>query len=293
MTACPSKPWRSRMGIQVNNKKILKVHKMNNEKIKQEVHNFWNKASCGTEYTVHQKFSKSYFEDIEQLRYSIEPEIFSFAQFTRFNGKKLLEVGVGAGTDFLQWVRAGTQAYGIDLTQEAVDNVNHRLKLFDVAAQEIRVADAESLPYPDNFFDIVYSWGVIHHSPDTIQCFEEIIRVAQPQGCIKIMVYNRHSLFAFYRYLLVAVKRGKPWKSFSEVLFYDQESLGTKAYTLKEVKKILANYPVTIKQLKATVSTHDLLYYKSKPFRWIAYCAAMLLGWNRVGWFMTIELQKQ
>lgn len=265
---------------------------MNAEKIKQEVYTYWNRASCGTEHTQHEKFSKEYFEEIERVRYQAEPEIFSFAQFTRFKDKRLLEVGIGAGTDFLQWVRAGTQAHGIDLTEEAVNNVKKRLELYSVAAHEIRVADAENLPYTDNYFDIVYSWGVIHHSPNTMKCLEEIIRVTKPGGQIKVMIYNRHSLFAFYRYLLSAVKRGKPFRSFSDVLFYDQESLGTKAYTFKEIKKVLKNYPVRINQLKATVCNYDLLHTKSKPIRFLAYVAAALLGWNRVGWFMTIELQK-
>lgn len=264
---------------------------MKNEHLKQEVHNYWNKASCGTEHTRKEKFSKEYFEEIEQIRYTAEPEIFSFAQFTRFNNKKLLEVGIGAGTDFLQWVRAGTQAYGIDLTEEAVNNVKNRLSLYDLKAKEVQVADAEQIPYQDNFFDIVYSWGVIHHSPNTIKCLEEIIRVTKPGGCIKIMIYNRHSLFALYRYLL-AVKRGKFFKNFSQVIYYDQESLGTKAYTIEEVYTLLKNYPVTVKYLKSTVTNYDLLYNKSKPFRFLAYIAAVVWGWHRSGWFMTIELQK-
>jgi ubiquinone/menaquinone biosynthesis C-methylase UbiE len=246
---------------------------MKTDMLKQQVYNYWNNASCGTEYTQQQKFSKEYFEEIEQFRYTHEPEIFSFAQFTRFNKKKVLEVGVGAGTDFLQWVRSGAQAYGIDLTQEAVNNVKKRLELYNLTAESICVADAEALPYEDNFFDLVYSWGVIHHSPNTVKCLEEIIRVTKSGGSIKIMIYNRRSLFAFYRYLLCALKQGKIFRSFSHVIYYDQESLGTKAYTIKEVKKILARYPVDIESLKATVSSYDLLQSKSKPFQFLAYCA--------------------
>src|SRR5476649_1804025 len=132
---------------------------MNKQALKQEVHTYWNKLSCGTEHTQQEKYSK----DIESFRYTVEPEIFSFAQFTRFRDKKVLEVGVGAGTDFLQWVRAGAQAHGIDLTQEAVDNVRHRLALYNLQATDIRVADAEKLPYENDSFDLAYSWGVIHH----------------------------------------------------------------------------------------------------------------------------------
>ncbi|MFH1643564.1 MAG: class I SAM-dependent methyltransferase [bacterium] len=265
---------------------------MNQEKLKNEVMKHWDKASCGTEFINEEKYSKKYFDSVENFRYKIEPEIFSFAQFSRFHNKKVLEVGVGAGTDFLQWVRSGAIAYGIDLTEEAVENVHHRLNIYDLKCEDLRVADAENLPYQNNCFDLVYSWGVIHHSPDTFKCLNEIVRVAKPGGKIKLMLYNRHSLFAFYRWLMVALFKGKPFKSLKTVLFYHQESLGTKAFTFKEVKKMLKDFPVQTKQLKATVSNHDLLYYKSEPIKFIAYIFACLFGWNRVGWFMTIELEK-
>jgi len=265
---------------------------MEKEKLKQKVRGYWNQASCGTEFIKQKKFSKEYFEDIENFRYKIEPEIFSFAQFTRFKDKKILEVGVGAGTDFLQWVRAGTKAHGIDLTQEAVENVKHRLSLYNLKAEDLRVADAENLPYSDESFDLVYSWGVIHHSPDTIKCLKEIIRVTKVGGKIKLMIYNRYSLFAFYRWLLSGLLKGKPFRSLKNVLFYDQESLGTKAYTFKEVKKILSVLPVKVLQHKATVTSHDLLYYKNKIIRLFAYCMSCVLGWNKAGWYMTMELEK-
>ena len=142
--------------------------------LKTDVKAYWNVASCGTEITEKTRYTKAYFEEIEEFRYRIEPEIFSFAQFTRFKDKKMLEVGVGAGTDFLQWVRAGAKAHGIDLTQEAVYNVQERLKLYGLTAEDIKVADAEALPFEDTSFDLVYSWGVIHHSPNTEQCLADV-----------------------------------------------------------------------------------------------------------------------
>jgi len=260
--------------------------------LKNNVREYWNHASCGTEFIDSPKFSQAYFEDIENFRYTIEPEIFSFAQFSRFRDKKVLEVGVGAGTDFIQWVRSGAHAHGIDISEEAIENVRHRLTLAGLQAADIQVADAENIPYQDNVFDLVYSWGVIHHSPDTIKCLQEIIRVCKPGGKIKIMIYNRSALFAFYRYLLAALLQGKPFRKIKSVLYHHQESPGTKAYTFREVRKILAPLPVKIIEHKATVTKHDLLYYKSKPLQFLAYIAACLFGWNRVGWFMTLELEK-
>jgi ubiquinone/menaquinone biosynthesis C-methylase UbiE len=266
---------------------------MNNEQLKEQVRAYWNRASCGTEFIEQEKYSAIYFDEIEQFRYTIEPEIFSFAQFSRFHGKKVLEVGVGAGTDFLQWVRSGAIAYGIDLTEEAIHNAKLRLDLYGLEAAELQVADAEQLPYEDNFFDVTYSWGVIHHSPDMEQCFKEIVRVTKPGGIIKVMVYNKHSLFAFYRYLLCGLFKGRPFAKWDDILFRHQESIGTKAYTFDQIKRMIAQYPVALRLLQASVTNHDLLYYKSPFFQWCAYLMACLFGWHKVGWFMTIELVKK
>jgi hypothetical protein len=74
--------------------------RMNQQQLKQSVYSYWNRGSCGTNITSQKKYSAEYFAEIEAYRYRVEPEIFAFAQFTRFSGKKVLEVGVGAGTDF-------------------------------------------------------------------------------------------------------------------------------------------------------------------------------------------------
>lgn len=266
---------------------------MNNQQLKQEVKDYWNQASCGTEFIPGEKFTAEYFERIEQFRYAIEPEIFSFAQFTRFRGKKVLEVGVGAGTDFVQWVRAGAHAYGIDLTEEALRNVEARLALEGLSAVQLSVADAENLPFKADYFDCTYSWGVIHHSPDTQRCLAELIRVTKPGGLIKVMIYNRRSLFAFYQYLISGLFKGRPFQSIARVLYHHQESPGTKAYTFKEARAMGEKFPVVISSLSAPLSSHDLLYYKkSGLIKWLARCAGSLLGWQRVGWFMMIELRK-
>ncbi len=84
---------------------------MQTKDMKSQVRDYWDKESCGAGKAESEKFSRQYFEEIEQYRYATEPEIFSFAQFTRFRDQKVLEVGIGAATDFMQWVRAGAKAY--------------------------------------------------------------------------------------------------------------------------------------------------------------------------------------
>lgn len=260
--------------------------------LKAEVQAYWNARSCGTDAARAEKFSRAYFDEIEQFRYESEPYIFSFAQFTRYHGLRVLEVGVGAGTDFIQWVRAGAEAHGVDLTDEAVAHVEQRLKIYGLRAAEVRTADAESLPYPDDHFDLVYSWGVIHHSPSTVRALQELVRVTKPGGEIKVMVYNRHSLHTFYRWGRYALLRGKPFMSFAQVLHHHMESLGTKGYTLREVRAMADALPLENVVVAAPVNRYDLLYNKPWPARVAARLLACVLGHNRCGFFLTLQARK-
>jgi len=265
---------------------------MNQAAQKSEVAKYWNKQPCGTGITSAEKFTRQYFDEIEEHRYQVEPEIFSFAQFTRFRGEKVLEVGVGAGTDFIQWVRAGAKAYGIDLTEHGVEHVKHRLDVYGLRAEDVRVADAESLPYTDESFDLVYSYGVIHHSPDTIKALEEIIRCTKIGGTIKFMVYNKHSCTSFYQYLRFGLLKGKPLISISDVMFQHQESIGTKVYTVREMRRILSKYPVAVKAIGTKATKYDLMWNRPIMRRVLANLLVRILGPERCGWFLTVELKK-
>src|ERR1043165_2072475 len=149
--------------------------------LKGEVRAFWNRQSCETQYAQAEKFTRDYFEQIEEWRYIDQPFIHSFTQFTRYHGKRVLEVGFGAGTDFIQWLRAGAIVSGVDLTEEALANLNHRISVYDLPQAEfLKVGDAENLPFPSNHFDLGYSWGVLHHTPDTEKAISELVRVVRP-----------------------------------------------------------------------------------------------------------------
>jgi len=262
------------------------------EELKQKVHDYWNSRCCGTGLTEKPKYSKEYFDEIEAYRYSVEPMIFSFAQFTRFHGKKVIEVGVGAGTDFVQWVRAGAKAYGIDLTSESVEHVKNRLNVYGLKAQDVQVADCEHIPFPDNTFDLVYSWGVIHHTPDTKKALGEIVRICKPGGICKIMVYNRHSIAAYYYWVRRALLCGRPWKSISWVIWNYVESEGTKAYTKNEVQTMLSGLPVENLKIAALLTSYETLKNENVIFTLAAFILSTLLGGNRVGWFLTIQFNK-
>ena len=264
--------------------------------LKEQVRQFWDQGSCGTQVATGPKFSREYFEQIEAHRYRIEPEIHSFAQFTRAHGKRILEVGIGAGTDFLQWVRAGADAYGVDLTREAIENVRHRLEVYGLAAN-IRQSDGEHLPFDDASFDLVYSWGVIHHSPDTPQALDEIVRVLRPGGLGKVMVYNRHSISAIRHWIGHVLKHKRPWHSLSHAIWRQVESIGTKAYTPREWRAILAARPVEnvrVWSARTFWDGHDPAgNWKEWAKMAASIAAGTLAGWRNAGWFLMSEFTKR
>jgi len=260
---------------------------------KRAVHDYWNASVCNAEMGRAPKYTREYFDQIEAARYAAEPQIFSFAQFTRSHGSKVLEVGVGAGTDFTQWVRSGAQACGVDLTEEAVEHTQRRLAAYGLSAQEVRVADAEALPYPNDTFDLVYSWGVIHHSPDPERALFEIVRVCRSGGCIKVMVYNRHSVLAYRTWLRFALLRARPWRSLAWTIAHHVESVGTCAYTVGEVREMLGRLPVDQVRVQPMLTSYDVLADLGGAWQRGASVIATLLGGNRVGWFLGVEAVKR
>jgi ubiquinone/menaquinone biosynthesis C-methylase UbiE len=249
---------------------------------KEEVRRFWNQQSCDTQVATSEKFSREYFEQIENFRYRDQPFIHSFAQFTRYREKKVLEVGFGAGTDFIQWLRAGAHASGIDLTQEALTNVTRRIEVYNLPdPAQLAVSDAENLPFTSNTFDLGYSFGVLHHSPDTQKAVEQLVRVVRPGGEIKIMLYNRRSIYAINQWIKHALLKGRPWKSISWTLHHHMESLGTKAYTRSELMRMFSKLPLQNIQIHTEITSADYLSASAfPPLRWCNRIALRLAGYR-------------
>jgi len=215
-----------------------------NESLKGEVRDFWNAHPCGTQFTHLEWGSREFFHAVEKHRYEIQPFMQEVLGFDRFKGKKLLEIGCGLGTDLLQFARGGARVTGIDLTPQSIDLAKKRFALENQTA-DLRVADAEHLPFEDGTFDAVYSFGVLHHTPNTQRAVDEALRMLKPGGEIMLMLYHRHSLHVWagtplYRFF--SQKRNSSLSLVEDwVRIYDGEvnPLG-KAYTKSEVRSMLS-----------------------------------------------------
>lgn len=237
---------------------------LNNDELKSRVKAHWEAESCGARYGEGQAERRAFFAQIEAERYRQDYMIPGFADFASAKGKKVLEVGLGTGTDFMQWCRAGAEVTGRDLTDAAVQYVQERLALEGFQA-DVKRGDAEALDLPSNTFDVYYSWGVLHHTPDPEKAFAEAHRVLKPGGTLKIMVYHYHSIAT----LLVWLAHGPLRFNFQgpRACFFDHvESPGTKVYTRKEIFASMAKlFPPESITLQTYLAAGDLLNHKLSP----------------------------
>jgi SAM-dependent methyltransferase len=164
----------------------------NSSSLKDRVRAFWQENPCGTKFADAPPGSRRFYELVEEHRYRKEWHIPAAAGFDKTNNLKVLEIGCGLGTDGAQFAKAGADYTGIDLTDAAIELARRRFELFQLPGK-FRVADAERLDFPDNSFDIVYSHGVLHHTPDTPGAIREVHRVLRPGGKAVVMLYHRDS----------------------------------------------------------------------------------------------------
>jgi SAM-dependent methyltransferase len=163
-----------------------------NDDLKERVRAFWQAHPCGTKFSDEAMGTPEFFERVEAHRYTKEWHIPDAADFAGAGGLRVLEIGCGLGTDGAQFAKAGACYTGIDLTEAAVDLARTRFEVSGLPG-EFLVADAENLDFADESFDLVYSHGVLHHTPDTARAVQEIHRVLKPGGRAVVMLYHRGS----------------------------------------------------------------------------------------------------
>jgi SAM-dependent methyltransferase len=240
-----------------------------------EVFDYWEAGSCGTVHASSPPGSRTYYDEIETVRYRLEPFIHDFAGFAFWQGRRVLEIGVGAGTDFVNFARSGAVLTGVDLTPAAVDHARRRLALEDLTA-DLRVGSGEALPFADGTFDLVYSWGVIHHAEHPHRIVREIRRLLAPGGQARVMLYGRQSWAAYKLWARHALLVGRPRRSLSAVIATHLESPGTRAYTRREIELLFAG------------AGFEQVSIEGFPTPYDRRAAGPLAGWIRRDWFLGV-----
>jgi ubiquinone/menaquinone biosynthesis C-methylase UbiE len=214
---------------------------MSHAELIKQVEAFWDRSSCGERLATGPTEREKY-EAQGRARFELEPYIPEFAKFAEGAGKDVLEIGVGMGADHLEWARSGPRSLtGIDLTERAIEHTKRRFEVYGLESNLTR-GNAEALPFDDETFDLVYSFGVLHHTPDTPGAVREVYRVLRPGGLARIMIYHKYSLTGYMLWARYALLRGRPRTSLADIYHRHLESPGTKAYSVREARAMFSDF---------------------------------------------------
>ncbi len=209
----------------------------------EKVQEYWNTRPCNIRHSPSPVGTRQYFDEVEARRYFVEPHIPDFAEFARWRGRRVLEIGSGIGTDTINFARAGAHVTAVDLSAKSLEIAKLRAETYGLA-DRIRFyqADAENLHkvVPPEPYDLVYSFGVIHHTPHPESVIKQIRQhYVSPGGTLKMMVYHRYSWKVFG---ILANYRGAFWKLDSLIARHSEAQTGcpvTYSYSPKSVRQLL------------------------------------------------------
>jgi ubiquinone/menaquinone biosynthesis C-methylase UbiE len=226
--------------------------------LKDAVRKFWGTLPCGVSHSSQPTDSRAFFEETEKHRFEVHTNfdrlfLNEAINFQEHTGKTVLEVGVGIGVDAMQWSRAGNRVFGIDHNLPSVQITKARFE--DAGAQgRFLNSDAENLPFASGSFDLIYSFGVLHHTPGTEKAIREVYRCLKPGGKAIIMLYYKWSAMTWGTIVWGdGIRRGGLWKTksladlISRYTEWDSQTETnicplTKVYSKREARKMFRQF---------------------------------------------------
>lgn len=210
----------------------------------EQVQNYWNERPCNIRHSNKKVGTKEYFEEVEHRKYMVEPHILKFADFNRWNGKKVLEIGCGIGTDTMMFAKAGAIVTAIDYSEESIKLAKIRARVYEQNNIIFHHANVERLSreIPVEEYDLIYSFGVLHHTPNPGMAISELKKFMGKHTELRIMVYHHDSFKA-----IGAQLRHPFWAADKAIAMHSEAQTGcpvTYSYTTESVKRLLTGLAV-------------------------------------------------
>jgi len=256
-----------------------------------DVRAYWDKRPCNIKHSDKEVGTKEYFDDVESRKYMVEPHILGFADFNRWKGKKVLEIGCGLGSDTLMFAKAGANITAIDYSEESIRLAIIRVGVYEVGAT-FYCCNAEELSktVPVEKYDLIYSFGVIHHTPNPENVIREIKKYMGRGTELRIMVYHRNSWKA-----LGARLSHPTWPADKAIAMHSEAQTGcpvTYSYTKKIVRGLLSGLKIT-NMFVDHIFPYIIPLYKKYEYKKVWYFRMLpqpLFRWleKRLGWHLCV-----
>lgn len=255
------------------------------------VKEYWDRRPCNIRHSTQPVGTKEYFDEVEARKYLVEPHIPGFAEFERWRGKKVLEIGCGIGTDTVNFARNGARVTSVDLSEKSLELARKRVSVYGLEAQvQFYSGDAEQLSsfVPVEPYDLIYSFGVIHHTPRPEAVLGELRQYARPGTIVKIMVYHRRSWKVAW--ILLTEGKGQFWKLPELVAKNSEAQTGcpiTYTYTRHEGRKMLARHGFHV----LDVHVEHIFPYRIPDYVQYRYVKEFYIHWMPPALFHALERQ--
>jgi 2-polyprenyl-3-methyl-5-hydroxy-6-metoxy-1,4-benzoquinol methylase len=265
----------------------------------ERVRDYWNNRPCNLRHSPEPIGTRAYFDQVEARKYLVEPHIPGFAQYQRWAGQRVLEIGCGLGTDTISFARAGAHVTAVDLSGRSLELARQRAQVFGLQDRVHFVeANAERLSefVPAAPYDLVYSFGVIHHTPHPERVLEQIrTHYMGPRSTVKLMVYNRWSWKVLA--ILFREAHGAFWRLDEAVARNSEAQTGcpvTYTYTPRSATELLEKTGFQVEEVFVDhifpYVVRDYVQYrytKAIPFRWLPQ--PVMRGLERsLGWHLCV-----
>lgn len=263
----------------------------------EQVRAYWDARPCNVRHSPKPVGEREYFDEVEARKYFVEPHIPRFAEFARWKGKRVLEIGCGIGTDTINFARAGAEVTAVDLSEVSLAIARRRAEVFGLRGIRFIQANVEELrrSVPVEPYDLVYAFGVLHHTPRPRRALDEIRDFLGKDGVLKIMVYHRHS----WRALAIVLRYGKGafWAADRVIARHSEAQVGspvTYTYTRRGIRALLraAGYRVESIQVEHIFpwKVSDYVQYRYSKVWYFRVLPDRVFRWmeRRFGWHLLV-----
>lgn len=263
-----------------------------------QVRKFWDRRPCNVRHSSRPIGTREYFDEVESRKNFVEPHIPTFAEFPRWKGKKVLEIGCGIGTDTVRFARHGAWVTAIDLSNRSLELARRRAEVFGLTDRiRFYCGNAEELEefVPIESYDLIYSFGVIHHTLNPERIIRQMRSYVRPGSTIKVMLYHRCS----WKVLWIWLTCGRGWirhlsKCIARYSEAQESCPVTCTYTRRQARKLLEPVGFRVTELRVDhifpYRISDYVRYRYKKvwcFRWMP---PPIFRWleRRAGWHLLL-----